>query len=210
MLIRRRRPDAQSAEPPAPSSWRSSKYLVIDLETSGLDPCIDQINSVGMVPIDHGRIICSEAQYSLVRSPRPISEQSLKVHGIRNQDTASAPTLAECVDRMDNLMRGRVLVAHGAHIERAFLRRAFRHTHREFAQPFIDTAILARDHLDIDMEPHQSVSLEFVAEQMNLPVHTPHHALGDAMTTAVLFIALATKLEDSVAGGASSLLSLCS
>ncbi|ETD33264.1 PolC-type DNA polymerase III [Williamsia sp. D3] len=208
MRFRRRTSDADASVSPA--SWKSWNYLVIDLETSGFDPVADQINSIGAVPIDGGRIMSSAAHYSLVHSSRRISEEAVKIHGIRSEDTAAAPSLADCVDRFDNLMRGRVLVAHGAHIERAFLRRAFRHTHREFAQSFIDTAVLARDYLDVDMEPHQSISLEFVAEQMNLPIHTPHHALGDAMTTAIVFTALATKLEESGNAGAVSLLSRCS
>jgi DNA polymerase-3 subunit epsilon len=39
------------------------------------------------------------------------------------------------------------------------------------------------------------VSLEYAATELGLPVHSPHHALGDAVTTAGLFIALAGQLE---------------
>jgi DNA polymerase-3 subunit epsilon len=39
------------------------------------------------------------------------------------------------------------------------------------------------------------VSLEYAATALGLPVHSPHHALGDAVTTASLFIALAARLE---------------
>jgi DNA polymerase-3 subunit epsilon len=37
-------------------------------------------------------------------------------------------------------------------------------------------------------------SLESLALQLNLPVHTPHHALGDALTTAQVLIVLASRL----------------
>ena len=38
-------------------------------------------------------------------------------------------------------------------------------------------------------------SLSVLARSLNLPVHRPHHADGDALTTAQVFIALATHLE---------------
>jgi DNA polymerase III epsilon subunit-like protein len=41
-------------------------------------------------------------------------------------------------------------------------------------------------------------SLELLARRLSLPVCAPHHALGDAMTTAAVFLALATK---ATAGG---------
>ena len=40
-------------------------------------------------------------------------------------------------------------------------------------------------------------SLELLARQLDLPVYAPHHALGDAVTTAAVFLALATKAEKS-------------
>ncbi|MCX6429673.1 MAG: hypothetical protein NTX12_01640, partial [Actinobacteria bacterium] len=38
-------------------------------------------------------------------------------------------------------------------------------------------------------------SLESLARRMNLPVYSPHHALRAAMTTAIMFLALATEIE---------------
>ena len=41
---------------------------------------------------------------------------------------------------------------------------------------------------------------------IHLPVYAPHNALGDALTTAVVFLALATELErEQLAKGASGL-----
>jgi DNA polymerase-3 subunit epsilon len=38
-------------------------------------------------------------------------------------------------------------------------------------------------------------NLESSSRRLALPVHTPHHALGDAFTTAQILLALATRLE---------------
>ncbi len=39
-----------------------------------------------------------------------------------------------------------------------------------------------------------------MAEHLGLCVHTPHHALGDALTTAEVFLAVVSKLERALDG----------
>ena len=49
--------------------------------------------------------------------------------------------------------------------------------------------------IDRDQPDPGFVSLQALAESLGLPEHQPHHALGDALTTAQAFLALATHLE---------------
>jgi DNA polymerase-3 subunit epsilon len=175
--------------------WRADTFVVIDLETTGLDPRHDHIVSYGAVPIRDGRVKTSESVYGLVHVPRDVPASSIKFHGLRTQDLDGAPPLAECVAALDELIGHHPVVAHCAWVERSFLRRAFRRSYLPFASPIVDTAVLARRILDVDLGPDQAVSLEYAATALGLPVHSPHHALGDAVTTASLFIALAGQLE---------------
>jgi DNA polymerase-3 subunit epsilon len=175
--------------------WRADTFVVIDLETTGLDPRHDHIVSYGAVPIRDGRVKTSESIYSLVHVPHDVPASSIKFHGLRTQDLDGAPPLAECVAALDELIGHHPVVAHCAWVERSFLRRAFRRSYLPFASPIVDTAVLARRILDVDLGPDQAVSLEYAATALGLPVHSPHHALGDAVTTASLFIALAGQLE---------------
>jgi DNA polymerase-3 subunit epsilon len=175
--------------------WRADTFVVIDLETTGLDPRHDHIVSYGAVPIRDGRVKTSESVYGLVHVPRDVPASSIKFHGLRTQDLDGAPPLAACVAALDELIGHHPVVAHCAWVERSFLRRAFRRSYLPFASPMVDTAVLARRILDVDLGPDQAVSLEYAATALGLPVHSPHHALGDAVTTASLFIALAGQLE---------------
>jgi DNA polymerase-3 subunit epsilon len=175
--------------------WRADTFVVIDLETTGLDPRHDHIVSYGAVPIRDGRVKTSESVYGLVHVPHDVPASSIKFHGLRTQDLDGAPPLAECVATLDELIGHHPVVAHCAWVERSFLRRAFRRSYLPFASPIVDTAALARRILDVDLGPDQAVSLEYAATALGLPVHSPHHALGDAVTTASLFIALAGQLE---------------
>jgi DNA polymerase III subunit epsilon len=177
--------------------WRADTFVVIDLETTGLDPRRDHIVSYGAVPVREGRVKTAESVYGLVCVPGgDVPGSSTRFHNLRTQDLDGAPSLADCVATLDELIGGHPVVAHCAWIERSFLRRAFRRSYLPFSSAIVDTAALARHVLDIDVEPDEVVALEYAATALGLPVHSPHHALGDAVTTASLFIALAARLEE--------------
>jgi DNA polymerase-3 subunit epsilon len=135
-----------------------------------------------------------------VRPSRAISIPALTVHGLRPADLADAPTIDETVDDLIGLLTNRVLVAHAAWVERAFLNRALRLRGVTLGRAAIDTAALLRACRLADRDPVREPNLETASRELGLPVHTPHHALGDAFTTAQLFLALATRLERAPAG----------
>ena len=67
------------------------------------------------------------------------------------------------------------------------MRRLSRHG-LELRNPIVDTAALAT-------ELGRPAGLSDLARSFRLPVHRPHHADGDALTTAQVFLALAAHLE---------------
>jgi DNA polymerase III epsilon subunit family exonuclease len=177
-------------------SWREERYCVLDFETTGLDPFTDQILSFGLVPIDGGRIVTARARYGLVRAEAPVPARSILVHSLRDADLADAPTLAESLDTIFDALEGRILVAHAAWIERGFLEQAALHAGRRARFRVIDTAVLAHACLELPRPPRgQSIALEYLGARLGLPIHTPHNALGDAMTTAQVFLALSSRLS---------------
>ncbi|KAA0098187.1 3'-5' exonuclease [Mycolicibacterium sp. P1-18] len=180
---------------PADVDWRTDTFVVIDLETTGLDPRHDHIVSYGAVPVRDGRVHTSESVYGLVHVPRDVPGSSVKFHGLRTQDLEDAPALPDCVATLDGMIGDHPVVAHCAWVERSFLRKAFRQSYLPFTSSIVDTAVLAQRVLGVELQRGQSISLEYATTALGLPVHSPHHALGDAVTTASLFIALAGKLE---------------
>ena len=148
------------------------------------------------MPIDAGRVVAGNAVYGLCRNTRPLPEESVLVHGIRTVDLADAPPLDEAIAPLVSVMSGRVLVAHAAWIERSFLAPVLKHlglrappAHHRHPGPRASCLALERG-------PTAGVtSLGDLAHSLGLPVHRPHHALGDALTTAQVFIALATHLD---------------
>jgi DNA polymerase-3 subunit epsilon len=175
--------------------WRSAGYCAVDLETTGLDLRRDVIISFGAVGIVGGRVIARSSVYRLVGGADHVPPAAMAVHALRPADLADAPTWEESADLLLHALTGRVLVAHAAWVERAFLRRAFRALRVPAPRIFIDTAALARCAGLAPMGAAGEPSLEVLAHDLGLPVHEPHHALGDALTTAEVFLALATRLD---------------
>jgi DNA polymerase-3 subunit epsilon len=181
-------------EDPFAQPWRTVDYLVVDLETTGLDLRRDAIASYGATVIQNGRMIAAHNVYGLVRPDCALSHASITVHTLRPADLADAPPLSEAVDTLDALLADRVLIAHAAWIEQAFLARAFKAHGKRLRCKIIDTAAMARAAGFGTAQRGGEPNLERLATQLRLPVDSPHHALGDAITTAQVFLALAARL----------------
>ncbi len=179
------------------SPWREAEFCVVDLEATGLDLKRDDIVSYGAVVVRQGRIIARTCTYGTVKPTSPVSEEACRVHALTPSELADAPPLVDGARVLSDLLRGRALVAHAAWVERAFLNRAFATCEVRLDGPIVDTAALARE---LNLAPSGSddaePSLERLAVELNLPVHTPHHALGDALTTAEVLLALVSRLEE--------------
>jgi DNA polymerase-3 subunit epsilon len=185
--------------------WRLGHFCVVDLELSGLDLRNDEIISFAAVPVDAGRVVAGSSVTGLCRPTRPLAESSILVHGIRTVDLEAAPPLAEAVQPLLEAMAGRVLVAHEAWVERAFLSRVLAGQGVRFRGPVIDTYQLARLLAGFRRAPDPARDLTGLALSLNLPAHRPHVALGDALTTAQLFVTLASLLEATTRESVASL-----
>ncbi len=182
--------------PPPRTAWTEASWCVVDLELSGLDPARHEILSFGAISIDHGRVQLAGATTGLVRPTGPVEEASIRVHGLRPVDLEDAAPLPEAIEPLIEAITGRVLVAHAARIETAFLARALRAKQLRLRARIADTNVIGQLWLgERDGRAPRELSLSELAYSLGLPVHTPHDALGDALTTAQAFIALATHLS---------------
>ena len=198
-LPRRSNPVARayrrSRMPKAATPWRDASFAVVDLELTGLDPGRDEIISFAAVPVDDGRVVPGATHALEIRPRRMPDATTIPIHGLRPVDLAGAPPLEEAIGPMLQALAGRVVVAHPAWVEREFLTAAMATIGARLKEPVIDTAALARRVLGGDGAKPSHVPLADAVEALGLPAHDPHSAAGDALTTAQLFIALATQLD---------------
>jgi DNA polymerase III subunit epsilon len=177
--------------------WREASFCVVDLEATGLNPRTDEIVGYAAVPVEAGRIKLAGSVAGLARPRVRMPPETVLIHGLRPADVADAPPLEEGLDRLLDVLAGRILVAHCAWVERGFLGRALRARRGvRLRGPILDTAVLGRL---LALERHDvlppTAALGALARGLGLPVHRPHDALGDALTTAQVFLALAAQLD---------------
>ena len=175
--------------------WRDARFLALDFEATGLDLRRDDVISFGAVPIASGRMQVGGQAHSYVQPTQLVPGDSSKVHRIRNLDLEGAPDAREATGHLVRMLTGRALIAHAAWVEVAFLKRLLTLQNTKLVSPVIDTAALARV---LELSPRiasHEPQLEALAESLGVPVHDPHHALGDALTTAQVFLVLVSRLE---------------
>ena len=175
--------------------WREANWCAVDLELTGLDARRDEIIAIGAAPIEQGRVVLGQSFYTLVRSSRPSAHGAVLVHKLRVADLISAPPPEEAIELLIGALTGRVPVFHTAAVERAFLGRAFSR-HRARLPAAADTELLGRRWLgERDGAAPPRIALTSLSRSLGQQAETPHHALGDALSTAAAFIALATHLD---------------
>jgi DNA polymerase III subunit epsilon len=180
--------------PRARTPWREADWCAVDLELTGLDPRHDEIIAIGAVPVTGGRVVLGEAVYTLARSSRQSARAAVLLHKLRVADLAQAPPLPDALGLLAGTLGDRIPVFHTAAVERAFLGRVL--GRRRQLSRAADTEVLGRLWLTERGQPVPAgLPLAQLAARLGAPAEAPHHALGDALTTACAFIALATHLE---------------
>jgi DNA polymerase III subunit epsilon len=191
---------------PRPSGhlpWRQVAYTVLDLETTGLDPARDAVVAAGGLRVISGRAAAATAFRLLIRPDQEVPADAIRIHGLLPDELAAAPPLAEQLTVLLDRIVGDVLVVHFAEVDQAFLDAAMRRIWGcRLNAIVLDTARMAaalnrRLQLarPLGRRPGTSLRLADLARAHGLPVHPEHDPLHDALTTAQLFLALATRLE---------------
>jgi DNA polymerase III subunit epsilon len=177
--------------------WVEAEFASLDFETTGLDPDRDAVVSFGVVPVRHGRVILAESDYREVAPEAPLTARSIVVHGLRPLDLQGAPTLSQVLPDLHSSLERRYLLAWSADVEAGFLSRAFGGSERWWRRRIMDVLLLAQvaDRLEGRTARPGDYNLTTAAARLGTPVHAPHHALDDALTTAQIFLVLATRLS---------------
>lgn len=166
------------------------RLLVVDTETTGFDPGAgDRLVEVARVEIVNGAL--GEDWSSLVRPGRTIPPGATAVHKITDAMVANAPGPSEIGRALREACGDLPLVFHNAPFDLPFLRHLFREAGApDLLNPIVDTLGLARG-----LPQAGSNRLEDVAKRYGIAPENAHRALGDARTTARLFLALAERWE---------------
>lgn len=165
----------------------SIAYTVFDTETTGLDPLGgDEILQIGATRIVNGRLLRGECFDQLVDPGRSIPEASTQIHGIRPEDVRGQPKLADVLPAFHAFASDTVLVGHNVAFDMRFLKLKEAASGVRFAQPILDTLLLS----SVAHPAEASHGLETITARLGVPLSPRHTALGDALSTAEVFLKL--------------------
>lgn len=166
------------------------RVLAVDTETTGMSPEAGaRLVEVARAEIVDG--VLGDGWSSLVRPGKPIPPDATRVHGITDAMVANAPEPGPVAHELRTACADLPLVFHNAPFDLPFLVRMFREAGAPpLLNPIVDTLGLARG-----LSGSGGNSLGALASRYGLPAEKAHRALGDARTTARLFLALVAEWE---------------
>ena len=178
-------------------------FLVVDLETTALEPAEGEIASIGWVPVANGVMQLSEAQHHLIRVKQGVG-QSAVFHQIHDQELEQAESIHAAMEAFLLAAAGHILVFHHAELDKAFLNQACRRLFGvPLVAPVVDTLQLEKSKLINSVGYIESGALRLFTcrQRYGLPDYASHDALVDAMATAELLMALVSHRGDEVSLG---------
>lgn len=179
-----------------------SRYVVVDVETSGLNMKTDRLISIGAVALVDGRIDFSDAFAVILRQDQVSPDANILVHGI------GASAQSEGIDPASALLAflgyiGKApLVAYHAFFDRAMIEKAMRqYLGAELGQTWIDLAWVLPS-LFPDLASARS-NLDDWLKLFAIENIMRHNAVSDAYATAKLLqVAIGAGNQRSVASPA--------
>ena len=162
------------------------QFVALDLETTGLNPEVDEITEIGATRFD--RDGTSEQYHTLVNPGRLIPPEIQQLTGISDADVADAPRFERIASELATFVGGRPIVGQNVKFDISFLSRAG----VDLPGPVYDTWEIA----SVLLPTADHLNLSTLAELLEVEPREAHRALADAETTRDIFLALLGRFEE--------------
>lgn len=185
--------DAASGLLPALRSWvarrraagagsPAERWVVLDLETSGMDSAADRVLSIGAVAIRGSEVLVEDSFEALIRQDRPSAHENIAIHGISGSAQRSGRPESEVLREFEQWRDDAPIVGWHLGFDIAFLRQA--HARCALDGPTrraMDLAPLAQV-----LFADAGNDLDRWLQRFGIGVNSRHSAAADAWMTALL------------------------
>ena len=175
-------------------SLRSQRWVVVDLETSGLNLNRDQVLSIGAVVIEDGAVDFSQMfERTLQRAETKLSP-SVLIHGLGPSAIAAGSDPVEALLDFMAFVGDSPMLAFHAPFDQHMLCRALKDSlGYRLSHPFLDVADIAP--LLCPEANIRAAGLDDWINHVKLQVGERHHASADALATAELMLILFNRAQ---------------
>jgi len=168
------------------------EIVVFDCETTGLDPKVDNIISIGAVKIKGNKILTNEAIHIFVKQEKQISHESITIHQIRHCDLDEAIDTKEAIEKFLYYIGNRKLIGYYLEFDVAMINKYTKdmfgitlpNKQEEVSAIYYDKKIctIPQGHIDLRFDT--------ILKELDLPKLQAHDALNDAVMTAMMYVKL--------------------
>ncbi len=165
----------------------TSRYAVIDIETTGGAAGRGRITEVAIFVLEGGAIV--DEFVSLINPEQTIPPYITRLTGITNEMVAGAPRFYEVARKIVEITSNAIFVAHNAPFDYNFIRKEFESLGYDYTREVLCTVRLSRKVIP----GHATYSLGSLCRDLGIPLSERHRAGGDARATALLLLHLFDK-----------------
>lgn len=182
---------------PLSTSLENICYIVFDTETTGFKiATIDRLIEIGAVPIKGFKVMEKQSFQTYVNPKRHISREIIELTSITNEKVARAPQSLEAITNFFDYIQSWdavCLVGHYVSFDSLVLKSELKREKLSLKNIFtIDTL----DLIGFLAPSYDMRDLERYAMAFGTRIYDRHSALGDALTTAYLFVELLMQFRD--------------
>jgi len=175
----------------------NTPLISVDLELTGLEKEHDQIIAIGWTLIDEGKIRLGSNRHLLINADKSVGA-SATIHELLDSEVAEGEDLEFGLQELFRAAQGRVWIFHHAGLDVGFLKLAC----KQWGS--VTPGFLVLDTLRIEQQLRKrrevpvkqgDLQLSQIRNDYGLPRYTAHNALVDALATAELMLAIASRME---------------
>jgi len=163
----------------------NTRYVVVDVETSGLDMKKDRLISIGAVALTDGKMDFSDAFQVVVRQDRISTHENILIHGIGGSAQSEGVDPAEALLLFLQYIGKAPLVAYHAFFDQSMIDKALvEYLGIKLEQSWIDLAWVLPDFFQFRADGR--VPLDDWLQLFEIENILRHNAVSDAYATAKL------------------------
>ena len=177
------------------ASLESSRFVVIDVESSGLNLSLDHLIAIGAVAVTNGKIDVADSFEVVLQQAESSSHENILIHGISRSAQRNGVPPAEALLLFLQYLQKTPLVAFHVTFDETMIRRAMKQfLGLNFRHDWLDLAYVMPG-----LYPEKSKSLRLLDQwHRYFDIRNParHNAVADAVSTAQLFLVAARKARE--------------
>lgn len=180
-------------------------FIVLDLETTGLDATSAEILEIGITEVKNGKIVRSFSR--LVKPKNGIPEKITELTGISEDDVKDAKTLDEVIYKFRDYIGDNLVICHNARFDIGFINYNLVKFGLEKIQKtnYRCTLKMIKAMRERGLYAGENNKLGTVAAYYGIELKNAHRADADTLATAKVYLRIIDEYEREIGFGQESL-----